>query len=49
VFAAGSPGFVDSCIATAKALGARDEAIHTEGFFAQQQPTTADPAHLLVA
>lgn len=49
VFTAGSPGFVDRCIATAKALGARDEAIHTEGFFAQQQPVTADPAHLLSA
>lgn len=49
VFAAGSPGFVDSCVATAKALGARDEAIHTEGFFDQQQPTTADAAHLLSA
>lgn len=47
VFAAGSPGFVDSCIATVKALGARPEAIHTEGFFAQQRPVIPDPAHLL--
>jgi CDP-4-dehydro-6-deoxyglucose reductase len=47
VFAAGSPGFVATCMATAQALGAPDTAIHCEGFFAQQQPTTADPAHLL--
>jgi CDP-4-dehydro-6-deoxyglucose reductase len=49
VFAAGSPGFVDSCVTAARALGARDEAIHTEGFFDQQQPTTADAAHLLAS
>lgn len=36
VFAAGSPGFVDSCVNAAKALGARGEMIHTEGFFTQQ-------------
>jgi CDP-4-dehydro-6-deoxyglucose reductase len=49
VFAAGSPGFVDTCVTTAKALGAQESMIHTEGFFDQQQPTTADPAHLLIA
>lgn len=49
VFAAGSPGFVDSCVATVKALGAQGEMIHTEGFFAQQQPAVADAAHLLSA
>jgi CDP-4-dehydro-6-deoxyglucose reductase len=49
VFAAGSPGFVDTCVATAKALGAQESMIHTEGFFEQQQPVTADPAHLFVA
>ncbi|WP_374261714.1 2Fe-2S iron-sulfur cluster-binding protein [Zoogloea sp.] len=47
VFAAGSPEFVDTCVTTVKALGARPELIHTEGFFAQQQPEIPDPAHLL--
>ncbi len=47
LFVAGSPAFVDSCIAAAKRLGARDELIHSEGFFAQQQPVTADADHLL--
>jgi len=36
VFAAGSPEFVDTCVATVKKLGAQDGLIHTEGFFAQQ-------------
>ncbi|MBV2181428.1 2Fe-2S iron-sulfur cluster-binding protein [Castellaniella sp. MT123] len=36
VFIAGSPEFVDSCVATVKSLGARDEFIHKEGFFAVQ-------------
>jgi len=49
VFAAGSPEFVDSCVAAVKALGARDELIHVEGFFAQQQPVVADADHLLSA
>jgi CDP-4-dehydro-6-deoxyglucose reductase len=35
VFVAGSPGFVDDCVAAAKALGAKPELIHTEGYFAQ--------------
>ncbi|MBN8285126.1 2Fe-2S iron-sulfur cluster-binding protein [Zoogloea sp.] len=47
VFAAGSPAFVDSCVATVTALGAVRERIHTEGFFAQQQPVVADADHLL--
>lgn len=47
IFAAGSPAFVDSCVATVKALGARPELIHTEGFFARQQPEIPDAAHLL--
>lgn len=37
VFIAGSPGFVDDCVAAAKALGARDELIHKEGFFEDQR------------
>ena len=35
VFVAGTPGFVDDCVAAAKALGATDALIHTEGFFEQ--------------
>lgn len=35
VFAAGSPEFVETCVATAKRLGARDELIHSEGYFNQ--------------
>jgi len=38
LFIAGSPEFVEDCVKTAKALGARDELIHTEGYFTQQQP-----------
>ncbi len=47
VFAAGSPEFVSACVAAAKALGARDDMIHTEGYFGQAQPETA-PASQLV-
>lgn len=36
VFAAGSPGFVDACVATVKRLGASDHLIHSEGFHHQQ-------------
>ena len=49
IFAAGSPEFVQTCVETALALGAKKELIHTEGFFAQQQPVVADAAHLLPA
>ncbi len=41
VFVAGSPGFVDSCVAIVRQLGAQDQLIHTEGFFSQQQTQTA--------
>lgn len=43
VFVAGSPEFVESCLGTIVRLGARDEWIHTEGFFAQQQAPDAAP------
>ena len=49
IFAAGSPEFVETCVATVKKLGAQDALIHTEGFFAQQQPVVADADHLLPA
>ncbi|MBS1158537.1 MAG: Ferredoxin:Oxidoreductase FAD/NAD(P)-binding:Oxidoreductase FAD-binding region [Proteobacteria bacterium] len=49
VFIAGSPEFVDTCVAAVKAQGARPETIYTEGFFAQQQPVVADAEHLLPA
>jgi CDP-4-dehydro-6-deoxyglucose reductase len=48
IFAAGSPDFVDACVAAARALGARAEQIHTEGYFSQQSPVTP-PAEQLVA
>ncbi|WP_029009015.1 2Fe-2S iron-sulfur cluster-binding protein [Azospirillum halopraeferens] len=38
VFIAGSPEFVDACTAAARALGADEALIHTEGYFTQQQP-----------
>ncbi len=38
VFIAGGTGFVESCLATVRSLGASDELLHTEGFFEQQQP-----------
>ena len=48
IFAAGSPGFVETCIATAIAQGAQKEHIYTEGFFTQQlAPVVADADHLL--
>lgn len=47
VFAAGSPAFVDACVQAAKRQGAQDSLIHSEGFFAQQQPVVADADHLL--
>ena len=47
VFAAGSPAFVESCVAAAKTLGARSELLHTEGYFSQQQPESP-PTNLLL-
>ena len=42
VFVAGSPAFVDSCVAAVKRLGAQPERIHTEGFV--PLPSEAPPA-----
>lgn len=47
VFAAGSPEFVEDCVRAAKALGARDELIHTEGYFSQDAPEVPDGARTL--
>ena len=47
VFVAGNPDFVAACVDAAKALGARDEMIHTEGYFGQAQPETAPASHLV--
>jgi CDP-4-dehydro-6-deoxyglucose reductase len=47
IFVAGSPEFVADCVAAAKALGAMDEMIHTEGYFGQAQPQTAPQSHLV--
>ncbi|MGL4409539.1 MAG: 2Fe-2S iron-sulfur cluster-binding protein [Zoogloea sp.] len=51
VFVAGSPAFVEDCVAASRTLGALPEHIHSEGFFSQQAPGTPDPAStpLLVA
>ncbi|MDQ3057951.1 MAG: hypothetical protein M3R45_00310 [Pseudomonadota bacterium] len=49
IFVAGSPEFVQTCGETTLKLGAKKELIHTEGFFAKQQPVVADAAHLLPA
>ncbi len=38
VFIAGSPDFVDACVAKTKALGASPALIHTEGYFGQHKP-----------
>jgi CDP-4-dehydro-6-deoxyglucose reductase, E3 len=47
IFAAGSPEFVDTCLATVKQLGAQDKLIHHEGFFSQQQPEVPEASRLL--
>ncbi|MCX7896547.1 MAG: 2Fe-2S iron-sulfur cluster-binding protein [Rhodocyclaceae bacterium] len=47
VFVAGSPAFVETCVDLVKRLGAVEQAIHTESFYAQQKPVIADPSHLL--
>ncbi|HRP74355.1 MAG TPA: 2Fe-2S iron-sulfur cluster-binding protein [Rhodocyclaceae bacterium] len=47
IFVAGSPEFVADCVEAAKALGARDELIHTEGYFGQAQPQTAPQSHMV--
>lgn len=47
IFVAGTPAFVDGCIAAARALGAKEELIHTEGYFPQSAPQTPPPAQLL--
>lgn len=49
VFIAGSPEFVEAGQRLVQALGAPPTAIHSEGFYAQQAPVTADAAHLLAA
>ncbi len=48
VFAAGSPGFVTASVEAALRLGAKPEAVYTEGFHAQQRPTVVDDEHLLL-
>ncbi len=41
IFAAGSPAFVETCVATVRKLGAQESMIHTEGFFSQQPTESA--------
>jgi CDP-4-dehydro-6-deoxyglucose reductase len=47
VFIAGSPAFVDACRAAAKALGAKDELVHSEGYYPRYPPITPKPEQLL--
>jgi hypothetical protein len=43
IFASGSTAFVIHCAVAAVALGADPTAVHTEGFFTEQQPWTGHP------
>ena len=47
IFIAGSPGFVDDCEAVVKQLGAKEELIHTEGYYAQQQAVSPSAEQLV--
>lgn len=47
IFTAGSPAFVESCVAAARALGARDDQIHSEGYVSQHIPEAPPPERLL--
>lgn len=48
VFIAGSPAFVEDCAAAARALGAKDELMHSEGYVSQKLPESP-PADRLMA
>lgn len=47
VYVAGSPEFVADCIKVAKELGAQEDRIFSEGFFAQQQAEAPDADRLM--
>ncbi|NLH83443.1 MAG: 2Fe-2S iron-sulfur cluster binding domain-containing protein [Phyllobacteriaceae bacterium] len=47
VFVAGTPAFVEDCVAAAMALGARRELVHTEGYHAQTAPEVVPKERLL--
>lgn len=47
VFIAGTPAFVEDCVAAVKQLGARAELIHTEGYFSQQAPEVVPKDRLM--
>ncbi len=47
VFIAGSPGFVEDCVAAVKALGAREDRIHCERYVPQQQPEVPPDSRLV--
>lgn len=38
IFIAGSPDFVEACVTAVKALGAKADQIHSEGYFPQHKP-----------
>ena len=46
VFIAGKPDFVEDCVAAVRALGAPENRIHTEGYFAHMQPERPDAARI---
>ncbi|MCA0176177.1 MAG: 2Fe-2S iron-sulfur cluster binding domain-containing protein [Proteobacteria bacterium] len=47
LFVAGSPAFVEDCVNAAKALGAKPELTHTEGYYPQSPPQTPPSSQLL--
>ena len=47
VFVAGTPEFVEACVAVVKQLGGRPELIHTEGYFSQQAPEEVPKERLI--
>ena len=47
IFVAGSPDFVAACVDAVKRLGARDDRLHTEGYFSQAQPESPRADQLL--
>lgn len=49
IFIAGNPDFVSACVTAVNTLGAREEMIHTEGYFGQAQPETAPASHLMAS
>jgi CDP-4-dehydro-6-deoxyglucose reductase len=47
VFIAGSPAFVDDCVAAVRALGAPRERVHTEGYYGSAEAQVPPPSRLV--